>query len=171
MVEPSEPFNVIVSVKELLEFFSFRLKFPQAVRCPVKVTPLLSTMVILPVSVNVAQTSSPAGKNVTWLTTVPDALTETMSAPLHGFGPSMPASKTPWVISVMVTVWPVPPGAADATADGRTSRAALEKSTRSSLLMIPPDVDPRCFARCYPPSARPEASAMGDRPNGRQLPV
>src|SRR6266567_6355347 len=39
-----------------------------------------------------------------------------MSAPLHGFGPVKPASKTPWVISVMVTVWPVPPGAANAAA-------------------------------------------------------
>src|SRR5438067_2173094 len=88
MLEPSEPANLTVSVNVLFVFFSFRLKFPQTVKCPVKLTPLASVADTLPVSVNVAQTSviwRSSLKNVSCSTTVPTAEKFVIAAPVQGF--------------------------------------------------------------------------------------
>src|SRR5438876_5854553 len=129
---PSLAVKLIVLVKVALPFVSFWLSLPHSVKWPLQSTPA-SLKLTVPVSVKVAQNSSPPGKKVTCSTALPSTCHTTVSF-VHGLNPSG-SSKTPCWCVEMLTVCPGPPAPAGGAKASRHAAPASSAAMRIALII------------------------------------
>src|SRR6266576_31407 len=131
---PSLAVKLIVLVKVALPFVSFWFSFPHSVKWPLQSTPA-SLKLTVPVSVKVAQNSSPPGKKVTCSTRFPSTC-QTTGSFVHGLNPSGSSNK-PCTCVERLTVCPGSAAPVDGAIASRQTPPTINAATRIALIALP----------------------------------